>query len=81
MLIRVELNGALCRLAGTQSLTLELTADATVADALAVVEQRIPDAAERLEATACAIGDQLVPRTAVLDGDEPLVLIPPVSGG
>lgn len=81
MQIQIELNGVLCRLAGMQSLTVELNDAATVGDAMAAVEQRIPNAADRLEVTAIAIGDSLVHRNTVLDGDETLVLIPPVSGG
>ncbi|MES2488833.1 MAG: MoaD/ThiS family protein [Pseudomonadota bacterium] len=81
MQITVELNGVLCRLAGVQSLTVELGNSATVADAMALVEERIPNAADRLEITAIAIGDSLVHRNTPLMGDETLVLIPPVSGG
>ena len=81
MRIQVELNGVLCRLAGVQSLTVELSESATVADVMAAVEDRIPNAADRLEVTAIAIGDELVHRNTLLTGDETLVLIPPVSGG
>ncbi|PTU33313.1 MoaD/ThiS family protein [Stenotrophobium rhamnosiphilum] len=75
------MNGVLCRLAGVQSLTVDLKDFATVADAMAAVEERIPNAADRLEVTAIAIGDSLVHRNTSLMGDEVLVLIPPVSGG
>lgn len=81
MQVTVELNGVLCRLAGAQSLTIELNDSATVADAMAAVEERVPNAVDRLEATAIAIGDSLVHRNTLLTGDETLVLIPPVSGG
>lgn len=81
MQITVELNGVLCRLAGTQNLTIELNDPATVADAMDAVEKQLPNAADRLEVTAIAIGDSLVHRNTVLEGDETLVLIPPVSGG
>lgn len=81
MQITVELNGVLCRLAGTQNLTIELNDPATVSDAMDAVEKRLPNAADRLEVTAIAIGDSLVHRNTVLEGDETLVLIPPVSGG
>jgi molybdopterin converting factor small subunit len=77
----IELNGVLCRLAGTRNLTVQLSDSATVADALSAVAALMPDAADRLQATACAIGDALVPRGTPLAGDEILVLIPPVSGG
>ncbi|TXH04205.1 MAG: MoaD/ThiS family protein [Nevskiaceae bacterium] len=79
--ITVELNGVLCRLAGASSLPLNLRDDATVADAIAAVEARVPEAADRLEATACAVGDALVARNTPLEAGDVLVLIPPVSGG
>lgn len=81
MQITVELNGVLCRLAGAQNLTIELNDSATVADAMEAVEKKLPNAADRLEVTAVAIGDSLVHRGMILEGDETLVLIPPVSGG
>ena len=81
MQVKVELNGVLCRLAGAQNLTIELNDPATVADAMDAVEKKLPSAADRLEVTAVAIGDSLVHRGTILEGDETLVLIPPVSGG
>lgn len=81
MNIVVELNGVLSRLAGASSLQVNLGEGATVADAIAAVEARVPGAADRLEVTACAIGDALVARNALLDAGDVLVLIPPVSGG
>lgn len=81
MQIQIELNGVLCRLAGVQSLTVQLNDVATVGDAMAAVEQQVPNAADRLEVTAIAIGDSLVHRNTLLEGGETLVLIPPVSGG
>lgn len=81
MQVTIELNGVLCRLAGVQSLTVDLKDSATVADAMAAVEERLPNTADRLEVTAIAIGDSLVHRNTPLEGDETLVLIPPVSGG
>jgi molybdopterin converting factor small subunit len=81
MEIKIELNGVLCRLAGAQNLALLLPEGATVADALAAVEAQAPNAADRLEATACAIGAELVPRNSLLNNGDILVLIPPVSGG
>ncbi|MGH8461884.1 MAG: MoaD/ThiS family protein [Stenotrophobium sp.] len=81
MKISVELHGVLCRLAGAQRLTVQLSGQSTVADAITAVEQLAPGMAERLEVTACAIGDALVARSAVLDPGTTLVLIPPVSGG
>ncbi|MGH8541918.1 MAG: MoaD/ThiS family protein [Stenotrophobium sp.] len=81
MNIVIELHGVLCRLAGNDELSLELPQASIVADALAVLEQRLPTLAEHLPATACAIGEEIVGRQHVLEDDTRLVLIPPVSGG
>ena len=79
--IVIELHGVLGRLAGAERAVVQLPAQATVADAIAALEVQVPDMAERLEMTACAVGDALVARSTPLIGDEILVLIPPVSGG
>lgn len=81
MEIVMELNGVLTRLAGTAQVRLQLHDAATVADALAALEEKLPDASERLACTVCAIGDELVARNTPLVDGMSLVLIPPVSGG
>lgn len=77
----VEFHGVLRRLAGADSMQIELPDAATAADALEKVSSLSADLAQRLECCACAIGDELIPRTAVLEEGVTLVLIPPVSGG
>lgn len=75
---QIELYGVLQRLAGASVLKVQLPENATAADALA----QLPGAwAQRLDNCACAIGEELVPRTQVLHEGVRLALIPPVSGG
>lgn len=52
-----------------------------VDEALAQLAEAIPAMQEWLPRTACAVGDEIVARNHVLNGDETLVLLPPVSGG
>lgn len=80
MKTQIEFHGVLRRLAGADSLHLELPDDATAADAIKCL-QGPAELVARLEHCACAIGDELVPRTRQLFDGATLVLIPPVSGG
>jgi molybdopterin converting factor small subunit len=81
MKIRIELNGVLRRLAGAENIAVQLHEGATVSEALAALEIVVPTLVASMEATACAVGDELVPRHSPLNSGDILVLIPPVSGG
>lgn len=52
-----------------------------VTQALSYLADAVPDVADWLPRTACAVGDAIVSRDRVLETDETLVLLPPVSGG
>lgn len=80
MKVSIELHGVLQRLAGASCIELELPAGATAADALEKIDGAA-GLADKLECSACAIGDAIVPRTLPLYDGATLVLIPPVSGG
>lgn len=77
----VEFHGVLRRLAGADSLQIELPEPATAADALSKIAELSAELAARLESCACAVGDELVSRSTILEDGSTLVLIPPVSGG
>jgi len=81
MKTHVEFHGVLRRLAGADSIQIELPETATAADALKKVSNLSAELARRLENCACAVGDELVPRSQPLSEGATLVLIPPVSGG
>lgn len=81
MKIAVQFFGVTRRLAGRDALELELTAPATVRDALIALGRHHIELAHELPRCACARGDAIVYRDAALaDGDE-LALLPPVAGG
>ncbi len=80
-MLTIRLNGVLTRLAGTDTLSLDLRTQVTVDEVMEHLGKRYPALVPQLQRTACAIGDEFVPRSRqVMLGSE-LVLIPPVSGG
>ena len=81
MRVTVECYGASQRWCGAESISLDLSDNAIVADALDHLAERFPELAARQETVAVAIGDEIVPTTRLLAEDETLALIPPVSGG
>ena len=81
MKIQIEFYGVLQRLAGANLRELNLPEGATAADVLMQLSEQSAELSARIENSACAIGEQLVSRTHLLEDGDTLVLIPPVSGG
>ena len=81
MTIRVKLFAVLRERAGVSECALELSDDATVADAREVLLGRLPALRAQIGSCAYAVNRAYVkPNASLRDGDE-LALIPPVSGG
>jgi len=78
---KIELYGRLREAANTDTLDLSLDTPCTIAKALAVLTREYPALADELPRVACAVGDAMRTRQDTLQGDETLVLLPPVSGG
>ena len=55
--------------------------DNIIETALATLVAAYPAVANELPRCACAIGDELVPRSHKLQSGDELVLLPPVGGG
>ncbi len=53
----------------------------TVTEILDRLSERFPAFARHRPYTACALGDRMVAQHDSVDGRDPLVLLPPVSGG
>lgn len=80
MKIEVSFWGVTRRLAGVDTLSLELPQAATV-EALAQRLSQRGDLAAEMERCAFAIGDIMVSRTQVLQDGDQVAVLPPVSGG
>ncbi|MFC4252948.1 MoaD/ThiS family protein [Sinimarinibacterium flocculans] len=83
MKITFAFYGGLTRRCQEDPLTLNLPDDAaTLGDAIAVLGERFPDAAEALGRAACAVGDQIMSRrNSALEDGMTVALLPPVAGG
>lgn len=66
---------------GSELVTIDWPENNSIEAALAALESQWPALASELPRCACAIGDELVPRTQPLQAGEELVLLPPVGGG
>ncbi|MGH8530218.1 MAG: MoaD/ThiS family protein [Nevskiales bacterium] len=80
-MLTIRLNGVLTRLAGTEVLSLDVPTQATVDEVMIQLGERYPALVPQLQRTACAVGDELVPRSQRVRPGGELILIPPVSGG
>lgn len=77
-----ELMAMLARQAGTAQLQMPLTEAArSIGDALLQLQRQYPELRQAIGRCACAVGDAIVPRHAPLPLAQPIVLLPPVSGG
>ncbi len=81
MELEIRLFASLRERAGAEQLRLVgLPAECTVAQAKGELEQRHPELGS-LGHVRGVLGTRYVPDGTVLDGQEPLHLLPPVSGG
>lgn len=74
--------GGLTRRCQNDPLTLTLPdGTATLADAVAELGGRFPDAWDALERAALAVDDQIVSRRTAVEDGMTVALLPPVAGG
>ena len=79
--VRVKLFAILRDKAGVAEFPLELPEGATVATAAGAIAHRYPDTTPYLPRVAYAVNAAYAPATTVLQDNDELALIPPVSGG
>lgn len=79
--MRIEFHGVLAEAAGGSERELAVATPARVSEILDRLTAEMPTLADYLPRVACAVGDELVPRSQTISGDRALVLLPPVSGG
>lgn len=81
MRIRVRLFARSRDLAGADSVELELSDHATVADLRRQLATAVPKLAGLLERSAFAVNDEFADDTQALTVGSEVALLPPVSGG
>ncbi len=79
--VRIRLFARYSEVTGTESVSLELRAGATVADAVCQLRARIPNGNLLPERPLAAVNlEHVLADRRLLDGDE-LALLPPLAGG
>ncbi|QXW27442.1 MoaD/ThiS family protein [Acinetobacter johnsonii] len=78
--IKIESYGAIERQL-PHDLSVQCETDSFVSEVLHQIIQQYPSAISLLERCACAVGEDIVHRNAVLTSDSTLVLLSPVAGG
>jgi molybdopterin converting factor small subunit len=81
VVIRVRLGHGVARLVPSPVLTVDLQADATVADACARLGTDHPDLAKALPSALAIVGGSQVTRRHPLRAGDELALLMPMSGG
>jgi molybdopterin converting factor subunit 1 len=81
MKITVQLFARARDLAGSDAVTVELPAMATVAEIRQVLSKRYPSLARLIERSALAVNSEFADDSLMLQADAEVALLPPVSGG
>lgn len=76
-----ELYGRLEKLANQSEINLDINTPVSLESALEQLATLKPDLTENLERCACAIGDELVSRSTLVESGSRIALLPPVAGG
>lgn len=79
--MQVEFFGVLKEVVGSSRITLDIAPPVTIEELLVSLTTRYPALQSHLPRVACAVGDEVRSRQDVLQADDVLVLLPPVSGG
>lgn len=80
-MIKVQFYGVLQEIAGAKEVEHPLAESASLTDVLQQLQEQIPTLAAYLPRVACAVDDQIVPRSQLIQPGSTLALLPPVSGG
>lgn len=76
-----EFYGRLGKLANQQEFVLDTETPVILEQALKVLACLKPNIHDNLERCACAIGDELVARSTLVNANTRIALLPPVAGG
>lgn len=80
-MINVQFYGVLQEISGAKEISTPLAEPTPLTDVLQLLQTQFPDLARHLPRLACAVDDQIVPRSHILHPGATLALLPPVSGG
>lgn len=80
-MITVEFYGVLQQAAGSERVQYPLELPAPVERVLEGLQLEYPQLAAHLPRLACAVNDEIVPRSEPIAPGATLALLPPVSGG
>lgn len=81
MQVHIRMNGALATQAGRGRLTLELPAEATVADVIERLVQEMPDARPLIERAVAVIAGAHAPAAQPVGAGQEVALLLPMAGG
>ena len=79
--MQIEFFGVLKEVVGSHQVTLDITPPVSIEEILASLTAQYPALQSHLTRVACAVGDEVRSRQDVLQANDVLVLLPPVSGG
>ena len=80
-MLKIHCLGILQSQTGQAEIQIEWPQDGSIETALATLVEKHPAVSNELPRCACAIGDEIVPRSYQLQAGDELVLLPPVGGG
>lgn len=80
-MLKIHCLGILQSKVGQAICEVDWPQDNSIETALATLVEAHPAVASELPRCACAIGDEIVPRSYQLQAGDELVLLPPVGGG
>lgn len=80
-MINVQFYGVLQEIAGAKEISTPLAKPLPLADVLQQLLTDLPSLEKHLPRLACAVDDEIVPRSHIIHPGATLALLPPVSGG
>jgi len=80
-MIEIQFYGVLQEVAGKRSTSFPLEEPTALVEVLERLQEQLPGLAAHMPRLACAIDDEIVPRTHTIEPGATLALLPPVSGG
>lgn len=81
MILRIRLFAALRDKVGAEIVEVQLPDTSRVSDLRRALAHRFPELDPLLKRSAVAVAEEYANDDAILDPDQPVALIPPVSGG